>query len=65
MITITLSPMKGIGCGLCQTLHQMKAEVYAISRTKADLDSLEKEVSSLVPIIFPSNNERGRSYSSF
>ena len=57
--------MKGIGRGLCQTLHQMKAEVYAISRTKANLDSLGKEVSSLVPIIFPSNNERGRSYSSF
>lgn len=55
--------MKGIGRCLCQTLHKMKVEVYAISRTKADLDSLEKEVSSLVPIIFASNNERGRSYS--
>ena len=33
----------------------MKADVYAVSRTKADLDSLEEEVSSQVPIIFPSN----------
>lgn len=35
---------KGIGRGLCQTLHKLKADVYAISRTKADLDSLEKEL---------------------
>lgn len=34
--------MKGIGRCLCQTLHKMKVEVYAISRTKADLDSLER-----------------------
>ena len=38
----------------------MKADVYAISRTKADLDCLEKEVSSQVPIIFRSNMKEAK-----
>ena len=34
---------KGIGRAICHTLAEAGAEVYAVSRTQADLDSLQHE----------------------
>ena len=40
---VTCSLHVGIGKSVCIKLHQLGVEVYAISKTKANLESLEKE----------------------
>ena len=41
---------RGIGRGIAITLARSGANVYALSKTKANLDSLLKEAPSITPI---------------
>ena len=40
--------LTGIGKGVCVALHQLGAEVFALSRTQSDLDELQKQVNCLL-----------------
>lgn len=42
---------KGIGAGLCHTLHQLGAHVVGISRTEADLDALARDLPNFTPVL--------------
>ena len=53
-----LTSFKALGVVYARHLHKMKGDVYVISRTKADLDSLEKKIANY----FSKQYERGKSY---